>query len=422
MVLRALALLGAIGGLCAASGVSSGEYQQRRAKVRARLAADEGLMVLYGATEDERGSLRSRFFQESNFYYLTGWQEPGAVLLLSPTDEFFFLPPRSEIRDLYTGRRAGPGDDSPRHVTGFANIQAVSRFEVTLFQQLEKAKKIYGLLNINKTSRLKRLVGQRPVESLAPIVFPLRQVKSPGELALLQRSIDVSIDAHRAAWHRTAAGVFEYQLGATMVNVYSEAGCERSAYPPIIGSGPNSTVLHYNKNDRRMDSGEIVLMDVGGECAMYAADLTRTIPVSGTFTPRQREIYEVVLGAQRAALKALKPGMKLGREGENSLFKIAQEYMNANGKSLRGDPLGKYFAHGLGHHVGLDVHDPGLPDMPLEEGNVVTIEPGIYIPEEGIGIRIEDMVLVTKDGGRVLSDGLPKEPREIEKILHARKK
>lgn len=155
---------------------------------------------------------------------------------------------------------------------------------------------------------------------------------------------------------------------------------------------------------------------------MYAADITRTIPVSGKFSKRQRELYEILLGAQRAAIAAVKPGMLLAREGEKSLFKIAVEYLNANGKSLRGEPLGKYMTHGIGHHVGLEVHDPGLPQMPLEAGNVITIEPGIYIPEEGIGIRIEDMLLVTADGSRVLTEALPKEPDAIEKILHARKK
>lgn len=422
MTARIVAFLCAMGGLFAAVSIPADEYRTRRAKVQARLAEDHGVLVLYGDTEDERGNLRSRFFQEPSFYYLTGWTEPGAVLLLTEDDEYLFLPARSEIRDTYTGRRAGADDANVRTVTGFKEVLPANKFEITLFQKLESAKKIYAILNINRTSKLKRLVGTRPIENFAPLVFPLRQVKSKAELVMMQHTIDVSIAAHRAAWDRAASGLFEYQIGATMVNVYSEAGCERSAYPPIIGSGPNSTVLHYNRNDRRMDGGEVLLMDVAGECSMYAADITRTIPVSGKFSKRQRELYEILLGAQRAAIAAVKPGMLLAREGDKSLFKIAVEYLNANGKSLRGEPLGKYMTHGIGHHVGLEVHDPGLPQMPLEPGNVITIEPGIYIPEEGIGIRIEDMLLVTADGSRVLTDALPKEPDAIEKILHARKK
>jgi len=422
MTARMLAILCAMGGWSAAISVPADEYRARRAKVQTRLAEDHGVLVLYGDTEDERGNLRSRFFQEPSFYYLTGWVEPGAVLLLTEDDEYLFLPARSEIRDTYTGRRAGADDANIKSVSGIRTVLPASKFEITLFQRLESAKKIYALLNINRTSKLKKLVGARPIENFAPLVFPLRQVKSKSELAMIQHSIDVSVDAHRAAWARAASGLFEYQIGATMVSVYSEAGCERSAYPPIIGSGPNSTVLHYNRNDRRMDSGDVLLMDVAGECSMYAADITRTIPVSGKFSKRQRELYDVLLGAQEAAIAAVKPGMLLAREGEKSLFKIAVDYLNAHGKSLRGEPLGKFMTHGIGHHVGLEVHDPGLPQMPLEAGNVITIEPGIYLPEEGIGIRIEDMLLVTADGARVLTGALPKEPDAIEKILHARKR
>jgi Xaa-Pro aminopeptidase len=405
--------------LLASDAIQPEEYRQRRAKVRQQLAKEKGILVLYGSTEDERGDLRSRHFQEANFYYLTGWTEPGALLLLTPNDEFLFLPPRNEIKERYTGRKLAPGDPN---TTGVAQLLSTQKFELTLFQQLDTAGKIYVLLNISKTSPLRRLTGERPVENAAPLLFPLRQVKSAAEIALIQRSADVSVAAHKAAWQRAASGLFEYQISATMTNVYFEAGCERSSYPPIVGSGPNSVVLHYNKNNRRMDSGEVLLMDVASECSMYAADITRTIPVSGKFTPRQREIYNVVLGAQRAAIAAVKPGMRLGKDTENSLHKIAMDYINQHGRSLTGEPLGKYFTHGLGHHVGLDVHDPGLPVMPLEAGNVITIEPGIYIPEEGIGVRIEDMLLVTETGSRVMTAALPSDPDGIEQTLHARKR
>ena len=161
-----------------------------------------------------------------------------------------------------------------------------------------------------------------------------------------------------------------------------------------------------------MDRGELLLMDVGAECAGYAADITRTIPVGARFSKRQRERYEIVRGAQNAVIAAIKPGLPIG-----DLGKIAREYINTHGKDLHGEPLGKYLTHGVSHHVGLDVHDATDFSQPLAEGNVITVEPGIYIPEESIGIRIEDMVLVTKEAARLMSGALPRDPGEIEKAL-----
>jgi Xaa-Pro aminopeptidase len=240
--------------------------------------------------------------------------------------------------------------------------------------------------------------------------------KSPEEIAIIQRATDASMAAHRAAWKRAAPGAYEFQVAATMSEVWSDQGCERSAYAPIVGSGPNSVILHYSRNSRRMDAGELLLMDVAAECSGYASDITRTIAVGGRFTPRQKEIYEIVLGAQKAAIAATKPGMMLGKTSPNSLYKIAFDYIDSHGKDLHGERLGKYFTHGLSHHVGLDVHDAAEPGAPLEAGMVITIEPGIYIPEENIGVRIEDVVLVTPDGAKVLSGALPREPAEIERL------
>lgn len=242
-------------------------------------------------------------------------------------------------------------------------------------------------------------------------------VKSPEELALIQKSIDATLAAHRTAWKMAAPGLYEYQVAAAMTNSYLSEGCERSAYAPIVGAGPNNAILHYSRNSRRMDRGEVLLMDVGAECSGYAADITRTIPVGAPFSKRQREIYEIVLGAQNAVITAIKPGMYLNKPFPNNLTAIAFDYINTHGKDLHGEPLGKYFTHGVGHNVGLDVHDATDFSTPLAEGMVITVEPGIYIPEENIGIRIEDMVLVTKDGGKLLSGALARDPAEIEKAL-----
>lgn len=390
------------------------EYAARRQKLRAALGAEKAMAVLIGNTEEETGDLRNGFLQEPNFYYLTGWNEPGAMLLLTANTEILFLPTPTEKRNRYTGKKLSPDDPSAVKRTGFTVVMPAERFEVTLFQNLESAEKVYSLLQFARAPRLKRLLGPRKIENLAKLLFPLRQVKSPLELAAMRNSVDATVAAHLAAWQRSRAGLYEYQIGATMLGTYLERGCQRDAYPPIVGSGPNSVILHYFGRQRRMDAGEVLLLDVGAECDMYAADLTRTIPVGGKFSARQREIYDIVLGAQKAAIAAIKPGMTLSKTGENSLYKIAYDYINTHGQSLTGEPLGKYFTHGLGHHIGLEVHDPSNPEDPLKPGNVITIEPGIYIPEENIGIRIEDMVLVTETGGEVISRALPREAIEIE--------
>jgi Xaa-Pro aminopeptidase len=241
-------------------------------------------------------------------------------------------------------------------------------------------------------------------------------VKSPAEIDLITKATDATVAAHLIGWKKTRPGVWEYEIAAVMTNAYLERGCERNAYPPIVGSGPNSVILHYAANHRRIDSGETVVADVGAECSDYATDVTRTVPAGGKFTPRQRELYEIVLGAQKAAIAAIKPGMRLRADGP-SLHQIAYDYINTHGKDSHGQPLGKYFVHGLGHYVGLDVHDPGDPAAPLKAGTIITIEPGIYIPEENIGIRIEDIVLVTADGSKVLSAALPREIADIEKAV-----
>jgi Xaa-Pro aminopeptidase len=269
----------------------------------------------------------------------------------------------------------------------------------------------------NWSKWVKDAAPQAAVKDVSLAVSTLRAIKSPGELALLTKAIEASIDAHFAAMKMMRSGLYEYQVAAKMVEIHSEAGCETEAYSPIVGSGINSTVLHYNKLDRKIDGGEIALLDVAGQYSGYAADITRTIPADGKYTPRQREIYEIVLGAQNAALAALKPGMIMGGKDANSLQKIAMEYIDSHGKDKEGRSLGRYYIHGLSHHLGLNVHDPIGPSRPLEPGMVITVEPGIYIPEENLGVRIEDDVLITPSGYKLLTARLPRSPDEIEKIM-----
>jgi Xaa-Pro aminopeptidase len=251
---------------------------------------------------------------------------------------------------------------------------------------------------------------------LRPALIRKRVVKSEGETRLIQKAVDATAGAHRAAWSMIRPGLLEYEVAGRMSGYMLEQGCERVAYPPIVGGGANAATLHYVLNTDKLRDGDLLLMDVGGEYSNYAADITRTVPVSGRFSPLQKALYNVVLGAQKAALKAVKPGMRLGGHGPGSLTQIATDYINSHGKDRDGNPLGPYFFHLIGHQVGLEVHDPGA-DEELRAGRVITIEPGVYLPQEGIGIRIEDMVLVTEDGSRLLSAGLPREVDEIEAAM-----
>jgi len=385
------------------------EFHTRRAALQKTL---DGVLLLSSRAEGRDEVFRAN--QEPNFLYLTGWDEPGARLLLTPSREILFLPHHNERLEHYVGKRTAANDPNARTITGFSEVLPIERFEAELDQALTTSEKIYTLLNTPFAEKLKILYPFRDVVEAAPMIAKLRMKKSPAELAEIQRATDVSLEGHRAAWKRMAAGLYEYQLQATLVDTFLEHGCEDVAYFPIVGSGPNSTVLHYSSNHRRMDRGELVVIDSAAQCDDYASDITRTAPVSGKFTKRQREIYEIVLGAQNAAIAAAKPGIRLS--GPVSLTQIAKDYMDAHGKDLHGEPLGKYFIHGIGHQVGLQVHDATV-DGPLEAGMVVTIEPGIYIPEENIGVRIEDVILVTENGAKLLSAALPREPDEIEKAV-----
>jgi Xaa-Pro aminopeptidase len=396
-----------------------GVYQERRAELRKALA--DGVTVLFGRTEQDSGDLRSGFYQEPNFYYLTGWLEPGAALVLVPgadgPQEILFLPRRNPEGEKWTGRKVGPDDPNLRERTGFEAVKPAESLETELRKILDRFPRLYTLTNRSTAKRLERVAPLHETGSATMAIARLRMKKSPEEVKLIQRATDVTLEAHRAAWQRARPGLFEYQVATTMERVYLEQGCERSAYAPIVGSGPNTTVLHYSQNSRRMDRGELLLMDVAAECAGYVTDITRTIPVGGKFSKRQREIYDIVLAAQKATIASVKPGMMLAKTAPNSLYKIAYNYLNSHGKDQRGEPLGKYFTHGIGHHVGLEVHDAFDPAIPLEAGMVIAIEPGIYIPEENIGVRIEDVLLVTENGAKLLSGALPREPDDIEKAL-----
>ena len=409
------------------------EYRARRDALRAKADAP---IVIFGYNGHEDASEVAVFFQEPNFYYLTGVEQPGAALLLIPDSpagtlangayEVLYLPPRDLSKEKWQGPENGPDDPAVAEKFGIGAVEPYAELHKDLEKLAKTHSAVYTILppkieegypHFTKSFDALRamLSAKIQIRDVAPALYALRQIKSPGEIALLQKAIDLSIDAQLDAMQQMRPGLFEYQIAARMKEIHEWGGCEREAYAPIVGAGFNSTILHYSRLDSEIKGGDVVVIDVGGEYGGYAADITRTLPANGKFTPRQREIYNVVLGAQDAAIAAIKPGAVL-YGGPQSLQQIAATYINTHGQDKNGQSLGRYFIHGVSHHLGLDVHDPGDTRRPLEPGMMITVEPGIYIPEENLGVRIEDDVLVTADGAKILTARLHRDRSEERRV------
>src|ERR1700674_515917 len=323
-------------------------YAERRARLATQLS---GAVVLFGYTGRENASPSYVFNQEENFYYLTGHNEEGAALLIVPAasaekgwrgpDEILFLPPRNPAGEQWNGPRMGPGDPGIQEKTGFAAVEAFPSLKARLTELAKSYKEIWTLLPHQEdtgypharewSNWIMQSLPGIALRDAAPAIGALRQVKSPGEIALLTKAIDLSVDAQVAAMRMARPGLYEYQVAARMGEIHSAGGCEAEAYAPIVGTGIHSTILHFNELDAQIRDGDVVLLDVGGQYSGYTADITRTLPANGHFTPRQREIYEIVLGAQNAVLAAMKPGATLGGAGDHSLYKIAYDYINSHG-------------------------------------------------------------------------------------------
>jgi Xaa-Pro aminopeptidase len=417
------------------------DYRARRQALAAKL--DNGIVILFAGTESEGPNAIYGFRQDDNFYYLSGWAEPGAALLIAPAmpagngrpahpyTEVLFLPSHNLPQERWTGPKLGPEDPKAPSITGFDRVEPLDRLhDVAVEFSPQPRPRIYSDLPSfeepsNSTTSLAWLERSNSFPGLAtfqdvkPLLASLRTVKDAGEIELIRKATDASIAAHLAAMKAVKPGVSEREISALMQYEWGKRGCERPAYAPIVGSGFNSTLLHYSADAATMQAGDVVVIDAAGEFSMYASDITRTLPINGKFTPRQREIYDIVQGAQQAAIAAYKPGVSnLRRDDPNSLYKAAYDYINTHGKDLHGQPLGQYFIHGLSHYVGLNVHDAGDYDVPLAPGMVFTVEPGIYIPEEKLGVRIEDVVYIGKDGKLVNpTAALPHTADDVEKAM-----
>ena len=361
------------------------------------------------------------FRQHNTFFYLTELEAQDAWLLMSvrgpdSTDVVLFLPARNPAQERWTGVRLGP-DSTAARLTGIGTVLPTDSLERRLrLAQVRTRGPVYVPLDVT-TRDERRLLDLaytgRDVRNLRPIVDSLRLVKDADELARLRLAVNISVQGHLAAMRAARPGIFEYEIEAAFEGEVRRQGADRLGYPSIVGSGPNGTTLHYDTNRRRAQDGELVVIDAAGEYGQYTADVTRTWPVNGRFTSRQKAVYDLVLATQQAAFDAVQPGVKLA-----TLDSIARTYMRTHSGSLCGDKsCDIYFVHGLGHWIGMDVHDVGDYTTPLAPGMVFTLEPGIYLPDEGLGVRIEDDVLVTPGGGEWLSAGAPRTTGDVERVM-----
>ncbi|HEY6766226.1 MAG TPA: Xaa-Pro peptidase family protein [Candidatus Sulfotelmatobacter sp.] len=415
----------------------SADYHARREALAKKAA---GVVVLFAGVESEGPNDIYGFRQDDNYYYLSGLAEPGSALLIAPAaeakgdipartyTEILFLPPRNLTQEKWTGPKLGPENPDAPRITGFDRVEDMGKLPEEAMKLLTGVRPVIYTdvassgetsFSAEPLSFMKRENSFLNFQDVKPMIFSLRTNKDAGEVALLRKAVDASVAAHFAAFKAVKPNVAEREISALMQYQWGKRGCERPAYAPIVGSGFNSTVLHYSDDDATMKTGDVVVIDAAGEYSMYAADVTRTLPVNGHFTERQREIYDIVLGAQQAAEAAFKSGTSnMKRNDPDSLFKVAFEYINTHGKDLHGQPLGQYFIHGLGHPIGLNVHDSTDSNAVLGPGQVFTIEPGIYIPEEKLGVRIEDDYYVDENGKLVkLSAALPSKPEDVEKAM-----
>jgi Xaa-Pro aminopeptidase len=428
-----------------------GEFKKRRRHLM-ELIGKDGIAVLPAAAE----RIRSRdthfdYRQDSDFYYLTGFDEPEAVAALvpgRPQGEFLlFCRERDPARELWDGARTGP--DGAISEFGADDAFPISDIDDILPGLIEQSERVYYSMGVaaDFDQRIlswigdlnaRRQSGHAPSEIVAldHALHEMRLFKSRSEVALMRKSARVAVAAHRRAMSVCRPGMMEYELEAEFLHEFRRNGA-RCSYLPIVAGGSNACVLHYIENDAELNDGDLVLIDAGCELGMYASDVTRTFPANGRFTNAQLELYEVVLEANRAATAAVKAGNHWNDPHEAAVKEITRGLKSLGVLQGRLPSLVKdqayrpYFMHRTGHWLGMDVHDVGdykIEDQwrLLEPGMVMTIEPGLYVAADakgtakrwrGTGIRIEDDVVVTRNGPTVLTAGLPSAPDEIERLM-----
>jgi len=435
------------GTLIASEGIPASEYRQRRDSLLANMEPHSVAVFRANDPDHRSNDVNYRYRQESNFLYLTGVNEPNATLLLS-TDGVT-LPGGATAREVLF-IDPGRGNDVNGETLGLEGAKALGAFDHVVDRKefqgvfdsaLTGRSVLYlltpapdVLLNPYTGSRLiqsretKKALEQRypglSVKNPASLVSDLRVIKSSAEMRILRNAIDATAVGHIEAMKSCEPGMFEYELQAVVEYCFARSGAEYQGFPSIIGSGPNSCILHYEENRRKMESGDVVVLDIGAEFQGYSADVTRTLPVSGTFNPEQGQLYDLVYQAQEAIFRAVKPGANL-RDLTSVSNEVIGDGLVALGILEDKGKVRLYSRHGVSHFLGLDVHDVGGFNADLKPGMVLTVEPGIYIPAGSdcdekfwnIGIRIEDDVLVTSDGCQVLSSRAPRSRSAIETLM-----
>lgn len=435
-------------------------HRERRELLRSKLPAHSIAVFFANPVRNRSNDVDYPYHQDPDFYYLTGYTEPNSVLLIFKDDqknlegkkynEIIFVQPKNEWEEMWTGIREGV--EGVKKDLGFNMVYVNADFQYyrLLFDNFDKILfkpfyndirstgekgDLYDLVKwfkqksgmedtLQQHENSKKTGSIYDNKTLGSILDNLRGIKTPEELALLQKAIDISCIAHIETIKAGHPGISERELQGVQEFIHRKFGSEAEGYPPIVGSGNNTCILHYEENSRiSIDSGDLVLMDVGAEYGGYSADITRTFPVNGTFTPEQKQIYDLVYNAQQASIHACKNGVSFGD------FQKAGRDVIANGLVKLGiiqapAEYQTYLPHGLSHHIGLDVHDRGNMKT-LKENMVITIEPGIYIPEGSkcekkwwkTGVRIEDDLLVQKGGCKVLSSLAPSKSDDIENLM-----
>lgn len=428
------------------------EYRGRRQKLLTEIK--DGVVVILGNAGDDVGE-DARYRQNNWMAYLTGVRTPGAAVMLVPPGlpslngarEIVFIPPRNPFMERWTGIQIGPGEEAARTfgvervlsnqelwaklreastLAAFKNAQGESRMKLYMLapgrikngNEYEFVIRNGNVREYKFAERVRKELTNVEVVSVASTIAEMRKIKSAAEIALLQKAIDITGEAHRDIMAHLRPGLYEYEVQAILEAAFTRNGAERPGFPSIVGSGINSTILHYDENHKKIDPDDLVVCDIGAEYSLYTADITRTYPASGKFTPRQRAIYRLVLDTQTAAAAHWKLGMT-----NNDLDNFAKEFLRQSplrAKDVDGKEytMDHFFIHGLGHYLGMDVHDVGDYRRPIQPGEVFTIEPGIYIPAEKLGVRIEDDYIITPENTlRKLSEKIPSSPDDIERLM-----